>query len=250
MEEEWRPCPDYEGLYEVSSDGRVRNSRTGYVIKARRGSCGYAEVGLFRSVKDGGNHRTKSVKVHRLVARAFVPNPEDKREVNHIDTNRMNPAAANLEWMDKYENHAHSASLGKYRAETNPKRAKKLPPEAIEDCRRRRAAGESVASLAAAYDVTDVSIYRVLYGRAAQNKPDSTRRSWNWRAALTDEELEIIAGYDRAMERVRLAQLEADQHRLAFTRVQNRALQRAKYNQLRADQRASQEDELQKETPP
>jgi len=245
MAEEWRPAPAWEGLYEVSSHGRVRNARTGRLLAPSVGTCGYAEISLHRSRKAGGDGKSHRIKLHRLVALAFVPNPMNKREVNHIDTVRTNARADNLEWMDKYENHAHSASLGKYRAETNPNRVKKLSAEIIEDCRQRRASGESISALAAKYNVAGTSMYRALYGRPPQNKAESTRQTWNWRAELTDEEIEVIVAYDRAMDVVKQAQREADKHRLEFTRVQNRALQRAKYRALRT-QSAEQPQRIQK----
>lgn len=246
MSEEWRLCPGWEDLYEVSSLGQVRRISTGRILKPRAGNCGYAEVGLNRSIKHGGPGGGKSVKVHRLVALAFVPNPENKPQVNHIDTDRMNAAASNLEWMDRFQNHDHSASLGKYTAATNPKRAKKLTAEILEDCRKRRAAGESFAKIAELYNVQPTSIYRALFTRLPQNKPGSPRRSWNWRGVLTDEEKARVAAYDEAQEAVRVARLHADTLRMEFTQIQNRAVQRAKYQQLRAEQRAEQPSELQK----
>lgn len=246
MSEEWRPCPGWEDLYEVSSLGQIRRISTGRILTPRANNCGYAEVAMNRSVKHGGPGGGKSVKVHRLVALAFVPNPENKPQVNHIDTNRMNAEASNLEWMDRFQNHDHSASLGKYTAATNPKRAKKLTAEIIEDCRQRRAAGESFAKIADIYGVQPTSVYRALFGRPQQKRPGSPRRTWNWRSVLTDEEKAGIAAYDAAMEAVRLAKLHADSLRMEFTQIQSRALQRAKYQQLRAEQRAEQPSELQK----
>ena len=57
----------------------------------------------------------------------------------------------------------------------------------------------------------------------------SERRTWNWRSQLTPDEEREVAKYDAAMKKVRAAQIEADEHRLAFQRIQNRAQQRAKY---------------------
>lgn len=162
MEEEWRIVAE-NTRYEVSSLGRVRNAATGHVLAAKDNGHGYLQVGLYR----GGKSRPRAV--HRLVALAFIPNPHGKREVNHIDTVRSNARADNLEWVDKFENHDHSARLGKYRAETNPKRARKLSAAVLEQCRARHAAGESLNKLGKEFGVTHWSMSRALKGRPSQS---------------------------------------------------------------------------------
>ena len=103
MEEEevWRPIADYEN-YEVSSFGNVRNKNTGRVLKpANQG--GYYNVGL-------SNVKTKSYPIHRLVALAFISNPENKLHVNHIDKNSLNNRLENLEWTTPKENNIHKSN--------------------------------------------------------------------------------------------------------------------------------------------
>lgn len=102
--EEWKPVVGYEGLYEVSSLGRVR-SRQGLLRQSLANR--YPSVHLSRDGKQA-THR-----VHRLVASAFIPNPDGRETVNHIDGDRTNNAALNLEWVTTSENvrHAHH-SLG------------------------------------------------------------------------------------------------------------------------------------------
>lgn len=109
-EESWRDVPGYEGFYEVSNLGRVRNSRTRHVLKNtatqyRGGSYRYS-VSLCKR----GKQSTK--KVHRLVAMAFIPNEGGKREVNHIDGNPLNNYAENLEWCTGSENMEHAYKNG------------------------------------------------------------------------------------------------------------------------------------------
>lgn len=106
---EWRSIPGYEG-YEASSQGAVRNAKTGKILKQTANSWGYFEVG----VRAAGVTKGVKKKVHRLVALAFVANPEGKAEVNHIDGSKTNNAAANLEWLTKRENFEHARAAGKY----------------------------------------------------------------------------------------------------------------------------------------
>ena len=95
--EEWKPVKGYEGLYEVSNLGRVKSlnyRRTGKeeIMKVWNDSCGYLLVKLH---KDG---KCKYYTVHRLVAQTFLENPNNLPEVNHIDENKENNKASNLEW--------------------------------------------------------------------------------------------------------------------------------------------------------
>jgi hypothetical protein len=128
MEVEWRPAVGWEGYYEVSDTGLVRSvprsviRRDGrkYPIRGKlmtpfRNSSGYPAVHL----RDEARHRSAQTLIHRMVAEAFVLNPENKPFVNHIDGNRSNASASNLEWVTSGENHEHawkSGSMEKHRA--------------------------------------------------------------------------------------------------------------------------------------
>ena len=84
--------------YEVSSVGRVRNSKTGRVLKPSDNNWGYLQVVLRK------NCATKTFKVHRLVAETFIENPLSKRCVDHIDGNKRNNTIENLRWASDSEN--------------------------------------------------------------------------------------------------------------------------------------------------
>lgn len=113
MTEEWKVIPGFEGRYSVSNMGRVKvhesylNASNGNkrrkpekILKPNRNNSGYRTVGLGRRVD--GTRRTKTI--HKLVAIAFVPNPDGKPVINHKDENKDNNRADNLEWCTYKEN--------------------------------------------------------------------------------------------------------------------------------------------------
>ena len=92
MEEIWKPVKGYEGIYEVSSLGRVRKVATGLILHQSNYGGGYRQVSLR---KDG---KGTTIGVHRLVAKAFLPNPDMLPEINHRDEDKANNCVENLEW--------------------------------------------------------------------------------------------------------------------------------------------------------
>lgn len=110
--ETWRAVKDYEGLYEVSSLGNVRNANSGRVLNACRHRSGYLSVMLYKSKKP------KRFNIHRLVASAFLNNSNNYEFVNHIDEDKSNNNVENLEWCSREHNMKHgtvSARLSKKR---------------------------------------------------------------------------------------------------------------------------------------
>lgn len=108
MEEIWKPVVGFEGLYEVSSLGRVRSldkivgypwgikktaRKRGKVLSPKIANTGYHEVVL---IGHDGSRNNK--RMHRLVAEAFIPNPNNYPVINHIDENKLNNIISNLEW--------------------------------------------------------------------------------------------------------------------------------------------------------
>tara|TARA_R110000868_G_scaffold405816_1_gene685654 strand:+ start:561 stop:1085 length:525 start_codon:yes stop_codon:yes gene_type:complete len=105
--------------YEISNTGKLRNGE--YILKGKVGANGYVSYSMSM-----GNYQRKYEMAHRLVAKAFIENPENKAEVNHIDCNRLNNDVTNLEWCTHSENIKHSRALNRY-----PKQIKKRTIETI-----------------------------------------------------------------------------------------------------------------------
>lgn len=116
--EEWKDVNGYEGMYQVSSFGRVRSVDRvvkhndsyrrikGRDIVLRNHGCGYKMVNLWK------NNNVRIAYVHRLVAEAFIPRVLGKNEVNHIDNNKSNNNVENLEWCTQSENVTHAYMNG------------------------------------------------------------------------------------------------------------------------------------------
>ncbi len=118
MIEIWKDVAGFEGLYEVSNLGRVksipREKTKGGLLKQYVDRYGYMKIVLY---KNGNPHYFT---VHRLVAIAFIPNPEGKKTVDHIDCNTKNNIVSNLRWCTNKENLYHSHELGRQRCNSKP----------------------------------------------------------------------------------------------------------------------------------
>lgn len=117
--EEWKDIKGYEGLYMISSLGRVKSlqprggNRNGMPRKGKEhiltpyiSSTGYYKVSLVK------NNKRSDKRIHRLLASAFIPNPNNKPNINHIDGNKLNNRIDNLEWCTQKENTIHAIETG------------------------------------------------------------------------------------------------------------------------------------------
>lgn len=169
----WRPVANCYG-YEVSNLGRIRSfllpKRSGYRDKQR---YGYRATPLImkRTVIWSGylrvalrvNHRYRYLAVHRLVAQAFIPNPDNLPEANHITGLKSNCRAGNLEWSTSSGNKLHAARTGLAGGEKHG--MARLTEDDVRAIRRRGAEGETGVAIALDLGVTSANVYYILKRR-------------------------------------------------------------------------------------
>lgn len=105
MEEEWKDIEGYEGLYQVSNTGLVKNKKREKVLALEPSNCIYLRVHLWK------NGVGKHYLVHRLVAEAFIDNPNNLPQVNHKDEDKTNNNVDNLEWCTVEYNHNYGTVI-------------------------------------------------------------------------------------------------------------------------------------------
>jgi len=159
----WKPIPGFEGLYDASTQGRVRRSitwqnhrgspsRPGLILKISANKLGYCRVPLSKA------GRKRAYSVHRIVAATFLGESLDSPlTVNHLDGNKKNNSVINLEWCTAKANCIHSWFNG---------RAKKLTINDVKRVRYLHTLGFKCVALAAMFKISGGQMSRVLRGQA------------------------------------------------------------------------------------
>lgn len=171
--EKWRDVVGYEGIYKVSNKGVVRSLdrkilrsdgvevfKKGQILATKINDRGYVEVKLS---KDGyGVYK----KVHRLVSEAFIENPLNKEEVNHIDCDKTNNNVTNLEWVTHSENQVHAHREGLYKREGSNNSQSILTEEMVSDIRCKKEKGHKLNNIYEEYkNIIGIACFKsVWYG--------------------------------------------------------------------------------------
>lgn len=183
--EEWRPVKGFEGSFEVSNIGRIRSITRVVPRPGIRGNLtvqgrpmrtpiskhygGYKSV-CFNQYDDKGVRHVRHYLVHRLVAEAFIPNPENKPEVNHKDGNKLNCDVSNLEWVTHKENLKHACNTGLHTPNLGEQHGRHILTETdVLTIRTLLANGVPAVDIAKQYGVSNGTIYDIKH-----------RRNWAW----------------------------------------------------------------------
>lgn len=147
VEEIWKWVNDFEGLYEVSNLGNVRsvdrtdtfcNSRKGTIVSRTKKGKNLKPIfdgkGFYLQVSLSKNGISKRYLIHRIVAKAFIPNPENLPEVNHKDECKTNNSVENLEWCTHKYNNNYGSKKNQTRGTKNPQN--KFTEEMIRDIKK------------------------------------------------------------------------------------------------------------------
>lgn len=107
--ERWKDIAGWEGVYQISNHGRLKSfkkDKDGNILSNKNSTGRYFSVVLCSQ-----DRKSFSTRIHRLVAEYFIPNPLNKKEVNHKDSNKQNNHVKNLEWVTSAENNAHAIAF-------------------------------------------------------------------------------------------------------------------------------------------
>lgn len=166
MLEVWKNIEGFNGFYQISNMGRVRNYR-GRLRALSYTHDGYVRIRLLHGGKD------ITCRVHRLVAKAFIPNPQNKETVNHIDGDKNNNKVTNLEWVDRSEQMNHAYQLGLKQSRSGDKNANaKLTADQVREIRATyvwQSKEFGTVALAKKYGVTNRIIGLIVRGLAYKN---------------------------------------------------------------------------------
>ncbi len=155
MMEIWREIPGYDGLYLASNTGKIKSFSRYKEGKELSGDKlnkkGYKRV----------NIKNKAYLLHRLIALTFIPNPYNKEQINHIDSNKLNNSIENLEWVSNQENRDHAVKNNLI-AKGETQGQSKLFEKDILQIFKLKEDGLSQSKIAKIFNVKQQAIYKIL----------------------------------------------------------------------------------------
>ena len=156
-----KPIKDFEDVYAITDKGEVVNLNTGNKTFGYLNKKGYL---VFDFRRRGG----KTVPIHRLVAKAFIPNPNNLPQVNHIDGNKTNNKLENLEWCTNGQNQKHAFANGLQKGNFQHHNSKLTQEEVIyiKNNYKYGCLGYGIRSLAKKFNVCDSTIKQIIRGQS------------------------------------------------------------------------------------
>lgn len=194
----WKPILNYEGMYQISNKGRVRSCdryvkggkfRIGKIRKQSTTPKGYKRVTIS---KDG---ESKNFMVHRLVAEAFIQNPDNKPQVNHIDGDKANNKANNLEWCTNGENQIHAWKCGLNKGAKGLLKGGNHPGAKTIRCLTTDEIFECIRSASKIYGIDRSDISRCCKGKAksaGRHPVTGEKMVWQWYKGGSTEKMAMI----------------------------------------------------------
>ena len=175
--EEWKKIPYNEEFYQISTYGRVKSFQKGKIkiLKPCLHNCGYLYVELFKNCK------CKKAKIHQLVAEAFIPNPENKKTVDHVYGNKFDNYFENLSWKTQAENNQAAYDTGLKKSGEDSYQAK-LTNEQVLEIRRDYISNDikfGAAAFAEKFNVVRNLIYGVVAGKTYKHVEDDKQTEGN-----------------------------------------------------------------------
>ena len=160
MKEQWKIINSYPD-YQVSTSGRVNSMKhiNCKILKQFKNKGGYYHIGLCE------NGMRKNIDVHRLVAQTFIPNIDNKPQVNHIDGNKLNNRVDNLEWVTKSENEKHAFKTGLKTQQGISNSNSKLTENEVIIIHGLYLGGMKQSEIAVLFKLTKDNIHKIIHGK-------------------------------------------------------------------------------------
>lgn len=152
----WKEVIGHEGKYEVSNLGKVRNIKRNTIQKGHETTKGYLVVSI--------SH--KQTLLHRIIATAFVPNPDNKETVNHINGIKTDNRIENLEWLTNGENMAHASKLGLLSGKGQTSHNVILSESQVIEMRKQGNEGLKAKEIAANFNISVRQTHSILSGES------------------------------------------------------------------------------------
>lgn len=163
MKEIWKDVIGYEKYFMVSNFGEIWSKRTEIILIPTIIKSGYCTIATRFNGRSG---ECKTIRIHRMVAEAFIPNPENKPLVNHIDGNKRNNNYKNLEWCTASENTIHALKTGLLKIRYGKSAGGYFTFEEAEEIRKfREKTGLSHKKIAEIYETTRSVITNILLNK-------------------------------------------------------------------------------------